>query len=55
MFSMIPRLIFTLISSLFILLPAHAVSDLPQDIPEELIEEANSSFIFVFHETVEAG
>ena len=49
------KLIFTLILSLFWLWPAFAVTDMPQDIPEDLLEEANSSYIFVFDDNVRAG
>lgn len=34
---------------------SYAVSDLPGDIPEELLEQASSSYIFVFNDTVQPG
>ncbi|MEN8166789.1 MAG: hypothetical protein ABFR65_04840, partial [Pseudomonadota bacterium] len=48
-------LAFTLSLSLFWLRPAFSVTGLPEAIPEELLEAANSSYIFVFDDNVGAG
>jgi subtilisin family serine protease len=40
---------------LFIVLPAAAVTGLPEDVPEELLQQAESSYIFVFTDTLESG
>lgn len=55
MSKMLARLFLTLILSLCWALPAFAVTGLPDEIPEELLEEASSSYIFVFNDQVEAG
>ncbi|MEN8177747.1 MAG: S8 family serine peptidase [Pseudomonadota bacterium] len=53
--SILTKLTFTLILSLFWLLPAFAVTGQPEDIPEELLEDAQSSYIFAFEDNVQAG
>lgn len=45
----------TLIIGMFWLTPTLAATGLPDEIPEELLEEARSSYIFVFKDTVQAG
>ena len=41
--------------SLFWPLPVFALTDLPGAVPEEILEEANNSYIFVFYDDVPAG
>ncbi len=49
------RTTITLILSLIWLSPTFAVTGLPDEIPEELLEETKSSYIFVFKDSVPAG
>ena len=49
------RIFLTLSLCLFITLPAAAVTDLPDKIPEELLEQAETSYIFVFKDSLGTG
>lgn len=44
-----------IILSLFWLSPTYAVTGMPDEVPEELLEQASSSYIFVFKDNVQPG
>jgi len=51
----ISRIFLILGLSLFLAMPAAAVTGLPDEVPEALLEQARSSYIFVFKRSVGAG
>ncbi len=49
------RTVLVTIISIFYFSTSYAVTGIPEDIPEELLEEAASSYIFVFEDSVKPG
>jgi subtilisin family serine protease len=53
--TLITRLVLILSFTLFSVLPAFAVIGLPVETPKELLEQADASYIFVFHKNIGAS
>ena len=51
----IMRIFLALSIGLIVTLPAAAVTGLPNEVPDEILEQAETSFIFIFKDTVRSG